>query len=45
VAAFSGVDGQLRFAGGMLQGDVNGDRIADVEIWVVGALVSADLIL
>jgi Ca2+-binding RTX toxin-like protein len=44
-AAFSGVDGQLRFAGGVLQGDVNGDRVADIEIQVIGALVRADVIL
>jgi Ca2+-binding RTX toxin-like protein len=44
-AAFAGVDGQLRFAGGLLQGDVNGDRIVDIEIRVIGALVRADLIL
>jgi hypothetical protein len=43
--AFSGVDGQLRFAGGVLQGDVNGDRTADIEIRVVGALARGDLIL
>jgi Ca2+-binding RTX toxin-like protein len=44
-AAFSGVDGQLRFAGGLLQGDVNGDRVADIEIRVIGAFASADLVL
>jgi serralysin len=44
-SAFSGVDGQLRFAGGILQGDVNGDRIADIEIRVVGTLLGGDLIL
>jgi hypothetical protein len=44
-AAFSGVDGQLRFAGGLLQGDTNGDRVADVEIKIVGAFTGADVIL
>lgn len=44
-AAFSGVDGQLRFAGGLLQGDVNGDRVADLEIRIVGTLAAGDLIL
>jgi Ca2+-binding RTX toxin-like protein len=43
--AFSGIDGQLRFAGGVLQGDINGDRVADIEIRVVGALTVADVIL
>jgi Ca2+-binding RTX toxin-like protein len=33
-ATFTGVDGQLRFAGGLLRGDVNGDRVADIEIRV-----------
>jgi Ca2+-binding RTX toxin-like protein len=44
-SAFSGVDGQLRFAGGVLQGDVNGDKVADIEIKVVGALLGGDLLL
>ncbi|HEY7386255.1 MAG TPA: calcium-binding protein [Beijerinckiaceae bacterium] len=44
-AAFSGVDGQLRFGGGILQGDTNGDRIADIEIRVIGTLVRGDIIL
>jgi hypothetical protein len=43
--AFTGVDGELRFAGGLLQGDTNGDRVADIEIRVVGALVAGDVIL
>jgi Ca2+-binding RTX toxin-like protein len=44
-AAFSGVDGQLRFGGGVLQGDTNGDRVADMEIRVVGALLAGDVVL
>lgn len=43
--AFSGVDGQLRFDHGLLQGDTNGDRIADFEIRVIGALAGGDIIL
>ncbi len=31
-AAFSGVDGQLRASGDIIQGDVNGDEVADFEI-------------
>jgi hypothetical protein len=42
---FSGVDGQLRFSGGILQGDVNGDRVADFEVRIVGALTGGDIIL
>jgi Ca2+-binding RTX toxin-like protein len=45
-AAFSGVDGQLRFSGGgVLQGDTNGDRVADIEIRILGALLARDVIL
>jgi serralysin len=46
-AAFSGVAGQLRGAAGLVQGDVNGDRIPDFEIKVIGggALVRGDFIL
>ncbi|HEX2727850.1 MAG TPA: calcium-binding protein, partial [Beijerinckiaceae bacterium] len=44
-AAFHGIDGELRFAGGLLQGDTNGDGIADLEIRVVGALLRTDVIL
>jgi serralysin len=43
--AFTGADGQLRFAGGLLQGDTNGDRVADLEIKIIGALARADIIL
>ncbi|MFG1393997.1 calcium-binding protein [Xanthobacter agilis] len=34
--AFSGQAGQLRFANGLLQGDVNGDRVADIRIALEG---------
>ena len=44
-AAFSGHDGQLRFSGGVLRGDTNGDRVADIEIRIVGALLAGDVIL
>jgi Ca2+-binding RTX toxin-like protein len=42
---FSGVDGQLRYSGGVLQGDTNGDKIPDIEIKVVGTLLAVDVIL
>jgi aryl-phospho-beta-D-glucosidase BglC (GH1 family) len=44
-AQFSGIDGQLRFSGGVLQGDVNGDKVADLEIRVVGLPTASDLLL
>jgi Right handed beta helix region/RTX calcium-binding nonapeptide repeat (4 copies) len=44
-AFVKGVDGQLRFSGGVLQGDTNGDRIADIEIRIVGTLQMGDVIL
>jgi Ca2+-binding RTX toxin-like protein len=44
-AAFHGIDGELRFAGGILQGDTNGDTVADVQIRVIGALIRGDVIL
>jgi Ca2+-binding RTX toxin-like protein len=44
-ARFSGDDGELRFRNGVLQGDTNGDRIADIEIRVLGSLTSADIFL
>jgi Ca2+-binding RTX toxin-like protein len=44
-AGFSGLDGELRFAGGLLQGDTNGDRVADFEVKIVGALQAGDVIL
>jgi len=45
-AAFSGTAGELRYADGLLQGDVNGDRLADLAIKVTNLLPNgADLIL
>ncbi|WP_431858560.1 calcium-binding protein [Azospirillum sp.] len=35
--AFHGVAGELRYAGGFVQADVNGDRTADFEVEIVGA--------
>jgi serralysin len=40
-AAFDGHAGQLRFAAGLLQGDTNGDRIADFQVKVAGLSVMA----
>lgn len=46
-ATFSGTAGQLRFANGIVFGDVNGDRIADFTIAVngVNALAAGDFVL
>ena len=47
-AAFTGIDGQLRQGGNVIQGDVNGDQVADFEIvWnFAGAnLIASDFIL
>jgi Ca2+-binding RTX toxin-like protein len=44
-AFVANVDGQLRFADGRLQGDTNGDKIADIEIQIVGTLYTGDVIL
>lgn len=45
-AAFSNVAGQLRFAGGVLQGDVNGDGVADLIVQLnVNNLNTGDLVL
>ena len=46
-AAFSGDAGELRFAGGVLAGDVDGDRDADFEIALlgVGRLSAGDILL
>ncbi len=43
-AAFSGVDGQLRYANGILSGDLNGDKVADFQIALsnVRALAATD---
>ena len=46
VGAFAGVDGQLRCSAGIVQGDVNGDRVADFEIKVnVATLIAQDFVL
>ncbi|MEI6160190.1 MAG: calcium-binding protein, partial [Roseococcus sp.] len=37
-AGFGGVAGQLRFAGGILEGDVDGDGTADFEIGLIGVV-------
>ena len=44
---FGGTRAELRYASGVLSGDVNGDRVADFEIRVIAAvpLVKADIIL
>ncbi|HEX2727402.1 MAG TPA: hypothetical protein VHN20_16390, partial [Beijerinckiaceae bacterium] len=44
-AAFSGAAGQMRFSGGVLAGDVNGDGTADFEVRIGGALGGGDIIL
>ncbi|MEZ0167548.1 DUF4347 domain-containing protein [Microvirga sp. TS319] len=44
-AGFTGKAGQLRFANGILSGDIDGDRRADFEIKIVGHFSSADVIL
>jgi Ca2+-binding RTX toxin-like protein len=45
--AFTGVAGQLRFAGGQVLGDVNGDGLADFAITLSGvtSLSSANILL
>jgi len=43
-AAFTGREGQLRFAGGVLMGDVDGDGRADFHIKVVGQLYASDIL-
>jgi Ca2+-binding RTX toxin-like protein len=40
--AFSGVAGQLRFAGGFVQGDLNGDTWADFQFQVNAASLAAN---
>jgi serralysin len=45
-AAFSNTAGELRFAGGTLMGDVNGDGIADLTVQLGSAsLLAADLLI
>lgn len=45
-AGFSGVAGELHFVGGFLEGDVNGDGVADFRIEVgVAALIAGDIIV
>jgi serralysin len=42
-AAFSRVAGQLRYANGILSGDVNGDNVADFEIQMFQPSIAAPL--
>ena len=42
---FSGRAGELRYAGGVLSGDVDGDLRADLQISVAGGLGAGDLLL
>jgi Ca2+-binding RTX toxin-like protein len=44
-ARFTGEAGELRFAGGVLSGDINGDRKADFQIKIVGDFSAGDVIL
>ena len=46
-AAFTNVAGQLRYANGLLEGDVNGDGIADFNVMLSGnpAIGAVDLLL
>ncbi len=45
-AAFSNTAGELRFAGGFLQGDVNGDGVADLSISLGSALmIQSDVLM
>ena len=46
-AAFSNAPGELRFSGGILAGDVDGNGVADFEIQLVGvaSLAVTDLVL
>lgn len=45
--AFDGRAGQLRYSGGLVQGDVNGDRVADFEVEIanLAALREQDIVL
>ncbi len=40
--AFSGTAGELRFDKGVVQADVDGDGVADMEIYVTGASTLAE---
>jgi Ca2+-binding RTX toxin-like protein len=42
--AFSGEAGELRYSGGVLAGDTNGDKIADFEVDILGWLRGSDII-
>ena len=43
---FSGVAGELKFSAGLLEGDVNGDMVADLRIaFAVTTLAATDFIL
>jgi VCBS repeat-containing protein len=44
-AGFTGEAGQLRFAAGILMGDVDGDGRADFQIRVIGKFIFSDVIL
>jgi hypothetical protein len=46
-AAFSGTAGELRYSGGIIRGDVNGDGRADfsIEVENTASLRSSDFIL
>jgi len=46
-SGFSSTQGELRYAGGVVEGDINGDAIADFAINVVGApaLTATDFVL
>jgi serralysin len=45
-AGFTGAAGELRFAGGVLEGDVNGDGLADLSIYVAGdPLLASDILM
>jgi Ca2+-binding RTX toxin-like protein len=43
--SFNGVAGELRYNGGLLEGDVNGDAVADFQIQINVALQVGDVIL
>jgi VCBS repeat-containing protein len=44
-AGFTGKAGELRYAGGILMGDTDGDRRADFQIKIFGKFVYSDVIL